>query len=206
MSNGGGFTNLLARTPSVAQYVAAFAAGSAALYPGTLPGIPIGPPALPVPASGSVTESTGVQTAISNPETVRGVPFLETHGTADHVIPYGGQNANKEGDKAYRLPDIQAWRAAWALRNGVVPRSSPSSDLVETLPVLGPGIELPPPTSVTTPFPKTTLYTWKCVGGADILGYTIEGMGHTWVTDPPESFNATTDVILPFFEQHPLPN
>lgn len=204
MSNGGGFTNLIARTPSVAQHIAAFAAGSAALYPGTLPGIPIGPTPPSAPISSSLTKGT-----TSDPETPSGVPFLETHGTADHIVPYDGRSANKEGNTAYRLPDIQAWRAAWALRNGFIPHSSPPSDLIEIPPAIvisGPGIELPPPTSVTNPFPKTTLYTWKCVGGADILGYTIDGMGHTWVTEPPESFNATTDVILPFFEQHPLPN
>lgn len=180
-SNGGGFTNLLARTPSISNQIAAFAAGSAALYPGTLPGV-------------KHEEDNDDPTTPS-----RGIPFLETHGTADKTIPYAGRTADKNGDTDYATPDIQAWRAAWAKRNGLpVSAGGEAVDSEWDYP------DLPAPTSITQPFPQTTLYTWSCPNGADILGYTVEGMGHTWVTDPPEPFNAAADVMIPFFEAHPL--
>lgn len=190
-SNGGGFTNLLARTPSIACQVAAFAAGSASLYPGTVPGTSIGTQSSsPVAAVGPAAQVL----------TDRGVPILEIHGTNDVVIPHNGR-ADKHGDADYRLPSIHAWLATWARRNGVVSNSNP--DTMEDRATISEN-DLPSPTTTTHPFPNTTLYTWNCVGGADILGYVVQEMEHQWATSPPVPFDATRDVILPFFEQHAL--
>ncbi|CAF0900129.1 unnamed protein product [Adineta ricciae] len=62
-SNGGGFVNLLACTPSIASKIAAFATVSAAFYTTTFNG---------------------------NCPTNRAIPILDFHGTADKVARYSG--------------------------------------------------------------------------------------------------------------------
>lgn len=132
--------------------------------------------------------------------TDRGISFLEIHGTNDGVIPHNGR-AYKDGDTGYRLPSIHAWLATWARCNGVLSDSNP-----ETLddPMTISENDLPSPLTTAHPFSNTTLYSWNCVGGAEILGYVVQEMEHEWATNPPEPFDATRDAILPFFEQHVL--
>ncbi|CAF3819674.1 unnamed protein product [Rotaria magnacalcarata] len=62
-SNGAGFVNLLACTPSIASKIAAFATVSAAFYTGTFNG---------------------------DRPTQRALPILDFHGTADTVVSYNG--------------------------------------------------------------------------------------------------------------------
>lgn len=90
-SNGGGFTNLLACTPSINKRVAAFGTASAALYPAAHP--------------------------IDNCTPGRGINFLSTHGKADTTIPYAGRTHSSDGAK-FTTPDVDNWRKAWASRNG----------------------------------------------------------------------------------------
>jgi len=99
-SNGGGFTNLLACTPSTASLIAAFAPVSPALYPKTLP--------------------------LDGCDPGRVVPIIAFHGLADHVISFKGQPSDKHGNTAYALPSIPAYREAWAVRDGCSPTQSPT--------------------------------------------------------------------------------
>jgi poly(3-hydroxybutyrate) depolymerase len=96
-SNGGGFTNLLACTPSTASLIAAFAPVSPALYPGTLP--------------------------INGCDPGRVVPVIAIHGLADPIIPFNGKN---DANPAYDLPPIPTYRKAWATRDGCAPSSEPT--------------------------------------------------------------------------------
>ncbi|KIK62379.1 carbohydrate esterase family 1 protein, partial [Collybiopsis luxurians FD-317 M1] len=106
-SNGGGFTNLLACTPSINTRIAAFATVSAALYPGTLPGV----------------DTSDTSTAC-DPKRV--IPILISHGYNDTTIPYEGQS-ERSGSKDYRTPNIDDFAKAWATRNAQYTSSSGSS-------------------------------------------------------------------------------
>lgn len=103
---------------------------------------------------------------------------MSTHGTADGTIPYKGRDSDN-GDTAYALPDIDAWRLAWVERNGCQKDAS---------------------TVVTQPYTNTTETAWNACG--PVVGFTIKGMGHTWVTTSP--FNAAKDQMIPFFQAHSL--
>jgi len=92
-SNGAGFTNVLACTPSTAGLFAAFAPVSAALYPTADPSTEAG----------------------CNPGRI--VPLINFHGLADTTIYFDGQ-ADKGGNTTYATPNIDAWREQWALRDG----------------------------------------------------------------------------------------
>lgn len=116
-------------------------------------------------------------------------PFIGIHGAADPNVPYGGRE-DKDDDKIYRLPDIKSFLASWAARNCDSASSS----------------ALPSPTKTTKPFDKVTLRTWECPDEADVLGYEVEGMEHTWPRGDTEAMDATFDVCLPFFEKHVLRN
>jgi poly(3-hydroxybutyrate) depolymerase len=93
-SNGGGFVNLLACTPSTAPTFAAFATSSPALYAGTH-GLNM-----------SACDSGG-----------HAVALIDFHGLADGQVPYAGR-ADRGGDTSYALPNIDAWRQQWAQRAG----------------------------------------------------------------------------------------
>lgn len=53
---------------------------------------------------------------------------------------------------------------------------------------------------------------WSCITDdptAQVTGYTIQGLGHSWpntvgLDNGVAGFNATQDVILPFFTRHAL--
>lgn len=90
MSNGGGFTNTLACSPTPGIHFAAFAPVSGAFYDDLLP-----------PA-----------TTTCNPA-FSPLPMLEFHGQADKTIPYfGGRSAH--GD----VPSVVGWMERWARRDG----------------------------------------------------------------------------------------
>ncbi|KAL1687215.1 carbohydrate esterase family 1 protein [Schizophyllum commune] len=88
-SNGGGFTHLLACTPSVNTRVAAFGMASGAYYPGTHPGEACQPD--------------------------RKVPVVITHGDDDPVVHFNGEMSD---DSDRELPSISNFSKNWAERDG----------------------------------------------------------------------------------------
>lgn len=164
-SNGGGFTNLLACTPSTASLIAAFAPVSPALYSGTLP--------------------------IDGCNPGRVVPIIPIHGLNDTVIPFNGRASDKKGDTSYATPPIPEYREAWAVRDGCSSTTKPI---------------------VSHPHESTTVKEWQCSSDdtrADVKGYTVDGLGHTWpntegLDGGTAPFDATPDDIVPFFEAHPF--
>lgn len=91
-SNGGGFVNLLACTPSTAALFAAFAPVSPALYNGTL-GLDLA----------NQCDVTGD----------RALPIIHFHGLNDTTAPYAGRT-DLNGNTSYALPSITQWRQDWA--------------------------------------------------------------------------------------------
>jgi polyhydroxybutyrate depolymerase len=117
----------------------------------------------------------------------RAVPAVLFHGTADPIVPYRGGPS-----RAFNLPfpDVPAWVAALARRNGCggEPRPLPARGDVSGLRYSG--------------------------GRADVDFYTIAGGGHTWPGGEPipawiagrttRDIDATR-VMWDFFQAHPLP-
>lgn len=108
-------------------------------------------------------------------------------------------------------PDVRIWRARWARRNGCRSGASLSSLHEEAGEA-----ELPKPTSITYPFPNTTLEVWD--GGRDgskVVALSISNLGHAWPTlDGRDEFAApnavapfdfTLEYLLDFFSAHELP-
>lgn len=87
-SNGGGFNNVLACSPSHGGQFAAFAPVSGAFYTEYQPADQCQPARSPL-------------------------PILEVHGTADEQIPYAGRTSGGHG----ALYPIPQWVNAWAKRN-----------------------------------------------------------------------------------------
>ncbi|KAJ7658944.1 Alpha/Beta hydrolase protein [Mycena rosella] len=179
-SNGGGFTNLLACTPSTASLFAAFAPVSPALYAGANP-------------------------ADCSPG--RPVPIINFHGLADKIIPFDGQDADKEGRTEYATPNITEFRAAWAARNGC---DALSASALKS--ALKSNVTLGVNAIVSHPHTDTTLKQSDCSANnnhAVVNGFTIKGLGHSWPSTAGldggvTSFNATTANILPFFDMHSM--
>ncbi len=109
----------------------------------------------------------------------RPLPVLSFHGDADGIVPFEGFDAGGEN-----LPEIETWAQTWAERNGC---------------------EMTPQEVYN--FGVVTGEAWgNCAADATVTLYIISGGGHTW----PGSVDGTqdiaaTDVILNFFEQHPMP-
>lgn len=114
------------------------------------------------------------------------MPAVFVHGTADSATPYHGGETWVAPEP---FPSIPAWVARWAQRNGcaVVPeRSALAADL--------------------------TRHTYHgCADGADVLLYTLHGVGHVWPGGGPSgpewllgtdsrSLNAT-EVLWDFFRE-----
>ncbi|CAF0751618.1 unnamed protein product [Adineta steineri] len=171
-SNGGGFVNLLACTPSIAAKFAAFATVSAALYTGTFNG---------------------------NCQTQRSIPILDFHGTADTIAPYNGGESHDATQVS-----IDSFRKGWASRNGCQSKSSISHLSKET-----------------DPQQLIEIQTWNmnCKTGGIVIGYKITTGQHSWprTTLPTKCkgnvktndctttvFDATSDVIIPFFNTYTL--
>jgi polyhydroxybutyrate depolymerase len=114
---------------------------------------------------------------------VRPVPVLQIHGTADPVVPYGG-------NPVLGYPSVAATMTGWAARDGcattAVERSRQGAARCERWP--------------------------GCSAGADVDLCTIDGGGHDWPGGgsawgdggPPAGFVATTEIV-DFFEKHPMP-
>ncbi|KAF7343378.1 hypothetical protein MVEN_01770100 [Mycena venus] len=174
---GGGFTNLLACTPATASLFAAFAPVSAALYAGANP-------------------------TDCNPG--RPVPIINFHGLADKIIPFDGQDADREGRTEYATPNITVYREAWADRNGCASISAKQAAAAnDTL-----GFNA----IVSHPHTDTTLKQSDCSAQnnhAVVNGFTVKGLGHSWPSTAGldggvTTFNATTANILPFFDMHSM--
>lgn len=163
-SNGGGFVDTLACS-STGDSFAAFAMAAAALY--TESHIP------PLECNGS-----------------RPRKILEAHGSADSVIPIGGQTDNSTPDNS--TPNITLWTELWAERNGC--------DLEKdgTITYLKWGINT----------------TYSCNGTANMIQqYNVTGLDHCWPsvtdnTDTPKHNGGCliktlnfTEAVLEFFAQ-----
>ncbi|UJR23567.1 hypothetical protein I4U23_026555 [Adineta vaga] len=171
-SNGAGFVNLLACTPSIAGKIAAFATVSAAFYTTTFNG---------------------------NCPTTRAIPILDFHGTADSV-------ANYSGGQAHGAPQVSVdtFRQGWASRNGC--QGKPTISYLS---------------SAIDPQQTVEIQTWNtnCKTGSIVIGYKIIDGQHAWprTTLPAKChgnvgisdcsltvFNATVNVIIPFFNKYAL--
>lgn len=96
-SNGGGFVDTLACSPT-GNLFAAFAMAAAALYTDTV--------------------VTGVNCTGNRPRAI-----LEAHGTVDTTIPIGGRNSRRRG---HSTPDIAGWTSRWPGRDGCEPDDDPN--------------------------------------------------------------------------------
>lgn len=113
----------------------------------------------------------------------RPVPVLAFHGLDDNVIPYEGSSPQA------MTPPIEAWAAAWAMRNGCSSKAG-----------------------ITTPIETVTIRTWSnCTKNAEVILYALAGHGHSWPGSPimpraitSKAINAT-DVMWEFFSAHPMP-
>nr|GAT52889.1 predicted protein [Mycena chlorophos] len=177
-SNGGGFTNLLACTPSTASLFAAFAPVSAALYAGANP---------------------------ADCAPGRSVPIINFHGLADTVIPFDGRDADKEGRTEYATPNITQYREAWAARNGC--GAGTSSTKVGGRVKLSSHIALNQAPLISHPHENTTLKAFTCdsqVNGFTVDGLGHSWPGTAGLDGGVTTFNATTANIVPFFETYAL--
>ncbi|KZP33421.1 carbohydrate esterase family 1 protein [Athelia psychrophila] len=118
------------------------------------------------------------------------VPLVNLHGADDTIEPMAGQ-AEEYGNIGYATPTIEGWRQAWANRDGCSDRSAVDEVVQKNV------------------FTSTTLETWNCSTSdprATVHAYTIAGLGHSWPSTTGAdggvtAFNATTAVIIPFFDQ-----
>lgn len=129
----------------------------------------------------------------------RTIPILDFHGTADSVIPYdGGQKYNAT------LVSIDNFRQGWVSRNGCQ-----SKPIISHL------------SKEIDPQQLVEIQTWNmnCKTDGIVIGYKITEGEHSWPrTTLPEKcngivskddctttvFNATSNVIIPFFNQYTL--
>ncbi len=129
--------------------------------------------------------------------TVRPVPVITFHGTADPILPYdggtGSSNLSQLLDDTEATPTpIPAVVGAWAQRDGCHPRS------VDTV-VAG----------------QVVMRNYQCPAGVDVLFYMIVGGGHAWPgsvasaadspTNGPTSFQIdATSLMWSFFQRFQL--
>ncbi len=140
-----------------------------------------------IAAAGSVSGAYLLPLSACQPS--RPVPLIAFHGTADPVVPYAG-GPSRSFDLPF--PDVPAWIAAYAERNGCEATPSP-------LPARGEvgGVQ----------------YT-GCRDDAEVVFYTIAGGGHAWPGGEPlprfivgqtsQDIDATA-VMWEFFSRHALP-
>lgn len=129
----------------------------------------------------------------------RSIPILDFHGTADTVAPYNGRRAHGGIQVS-----IGNFLQDWALRNDYQ-GSSTISHLSKEI----------------DPQQLVEIQTWNnnCKPGGIVIGYKITGGQHTWprTTLPAKCngkegtndcsttvFNATSSVIIPFFNNYSL--
>lgn len=116
------------------------------------------------------------------------VPMIAFHGTADPMVPYEG-GSSWVAPQAF--PNVPAWAASWARRNGCAP--NPLESRVSA--------------SVTRrEYPE-------CTDGAAVLLYTIRAGGHSWpgggplpewFVGPTNRDIDATSLMWTFFREHPL--
>jgi polyhydroxybutyrate depolymerase len=109
----------------------------------------------------------------------RAVPVLSVHGTADEVLPYGGQGASVASPLA--LPALPTWLGQWATRDGC-----------------------PGDPAIFLDTPEVTGFRWTgCRDGTEVIHYRINGGGH----EAPRTIGGRpfTEVVWEFFAAHPLP-
>ncbi len=119
----------------------------------------------------------------------RPMPVLAFHGTKDPIVPYNGMTLQAEmGWISTTLPPVPDWAAGWAARNAC---ASDPEKVAE-----GRGV---------------TAARWSgCAEDAEVILYTIEGIGHVWpgsevlLLGPTGPVDAT-ELIWAFFETHPMP-
>ena len=116
------------------------------------------------------------------------VPMIQFHGTADPQVPYRG---GRTFVGHWWFPNVPAWAAKWAARNGCAP--------------------VPADSAVAADVTRRT-YS-HCTNDANVVLYTLIGGGHTWPGpgDAPEWFvgpvNHDVDassIMWQFFREHPL--
>lgn len=103
MSQGGGFTNMLACDPVASARFAAFAPVAGSYF---------------YPSLGRDVEVKCYfkhDPLVCNPGR-KGIPIMATHGGSDDTIPYGG-GYNVQHDACF--PNLDHWLALWAERNGL---------------------------------------------------------------------------------------
>jgi poly(3-hydroxybutyrate) depolymerase len=103
MSNGGGFTGLLACDPTTSARIAAFSTVSGAFYLGVL---------------GASSDSLPDCNPARKP-----IPLLHFHGYADTQIPYNGGESHSHQGKTTSIPD---YLDRWAQIDGIQPDQDPS--------------------------------------------------------------------------------
>lgn len=157
LSNGGGFSGLLACDPSISRRIAAFSGVSAAYY---------------------TTQSLGYalfdEQGCRPGGLPRRIPYLDVHGDRDMVIAYDGDNSKFDIDKN-RIPDpdtlpVPAWLRSWAKRNGCSdPEHKNATSVHEDGTVV-----------------KTT-WDCEHLGEVEVVsGYYVKGLGHGWPSTTPE--------------------
>lgn len=125
---------------------------------------------------------------------MRAMSVMEFHGTKDAFVPWHGGTVRALGGKTLSVPDTLArWRmldgCGEARRGSVMPTQDPTRELRVRREASGP-----------------------CRDRSEVIGYTIEGGGHTWPGGPenlllfsgPVTHElSATELIWAFFEQHP---
>jgi polyhydroxybutyrate depolymerase len=112
----------------------------------------------------------------------RPISVMHFHGTADNVVPYGG-NANSG------FPSVADTIAGWVTRDQCTDAPAVSFEKGDS---------------------KCEAHT-HCAGGAEVILCTVDGGGHTWPGGFPIPTGKTTtdldasDAMWEFFQRHPLP-
>jgi polyhydroxybutyrate depolymerase len=129
--------------------------------------------------------------------TVRPVPVITFHGTADPILPFGGGTAtatlSQQLDDTEAIPaSIPAVVRDWAARDGCDPRSV-DADVASQI----------------------VLRHYRCPAGIDVQFYMVVGGGHAWpgslssaaegTTDGPTTFQIdATALMWSFFQRFQL--
>ena len=164
LSNGGGFSGLLACYPPTSSRIAAFSAVSGAYY-------------LQESLNQTLFEKEGCQPG----NIPRKIPYLHIHGKKDMVIAYNGDNSGFDIDQNH-IPDpdtlpIPTWLQDWVERNGCLKDGSVNRYL-KTGHV----------SNSTTVMENGSVErsVWTCAGYQDVVtGYLVKELGHGWPSTVP---------------------
>ncbi|CAF0926172.1 unnamed protein product [Adineta steineri] len=152
-----------------------------------------------IAAFATVSAAFYTNTFNGNCPTQRAIPILDFHGTKDTVTPYNGGQAHGATQVG-----IDKFRQDWASRNGCQNKSSISYLSKETDP---------------QQLVEIQTYNTACKKGGIVIGYKITAGQHGWprTTLPAKCngnvgtndctttvFDATSSVIIPFFNKYTL--